>query len=253
MAHELYFCKIVPGFLDKTRFNVTTLQLLDALTVALTESDAKTAKISLSVRIYMKIRELKDYTETRKQMIKDLDIIANFRALQKKGSFYIDRIIEKYDIGRGVINVRFSDDFYNALIQSPEVPYPSLLFRMNGKYNPNSFYFLRRIVEHKNMNAGKKNEDIISVKTLLTATPNLPSYEKVMATGGHVKKKIIEPFARDMNALSEVISWEYCHSNGKPLREYEKELAQTKGVEFYRSLFANCFVKTTHKERIDSE
>lgn len=89
MAHDLYFCKIVPGFLDKTRFNVTTLQLLDAITVALTESDAKTAKISLSVRSYMKIRELKDQKETRKQMIKGLDIIANFRALQKKEVFIL--------------------------------------------------------------------------------------------------------------------------------------------------------------------
>lgn len=127
------------------------------------------------------------------------------------------------------------------------------MFRLNGKRNPNSFYFLRRIVEKQTNERRKKNDGIIAVKTLLTATPNLPSYEKVMETDRHVKQRIIEPFERDMNALSEVVSWEYCHSNGIPLREYEKELAQTKGGEFYRSLFANCFVKTTHKERIDSE
>ena len=57
------------------------------------------------------------------------------------------------------------------------------------------------------MNIGKNNEDIISVKALLSDAPYIPSYEKVMKTGRQLNQRIIEPFERDMDALSETLCW----------------------------------------------
>ena len=91
--------------------------------------------------------------------------------------------------------------------------------------NPNSYNFLRKISEHKNMNAGKKNENIISVETLLSCANALPSYDEVMASDRHISSRIIEPFLRDMNALVPTLQWEFCKKNtGEMLSDDEVEL-----------------------------
>ena len=86
------------------------------------------------------------------------------------------------------------------------------------------------------MNCGKKNEDIISVKTLLDCAPCLPMYEEVMAGDKKVTHRIIVPFERDMEALGDVLSWEYCHSMGSPLTEEE-------AAHFCYYTFQNAMVK----------
>ena len=144
----------------------------------------------------------------------------------KKGQeqdFHDIRIIDSKGIRKGIINVSFGTAFYNILLSYPIMSYPSQLWTLNSKRNPNSFYLLRKIAEHKNMNIGKKNEDIIAVKTLLAVAPNLPSYEEVMETDRHLDQRIIQPFERDMNALEDTLTWTYCHSNNSPLTD--KELA----------------------------
>ena len=120
----------------------------------------------------------------------------------------------------------------------PVMPYPPQLYALNNKRNPNSFYFLRKIAEHKNMNVGKKNEDTISVKTLLSASPYLPAYKKVMATDRHLDTRIINPFERDMDALADTLKWEYCHRNGEPLSNEELS-------KFNYQLFKDCLIHTT--------
>ena len=105
--------------------------------------------------------------------------------------------------------------------RAKQIPYPSQLQTLNSKRNPNSYYFLRKIAEHKNMNVGKKNEDIIAVKTLLSVAPHIPTYEEVMQTSRALTRQIIEPFERDLDALEETLSWTYCHSNNTPLTDEE--------------------------------
>ena len=101
------------------------------------------------------------------------------------------------------------------------MPYPAQLQTLNSKRNPNSYYLLRKIAEHKNMNIGKKNENIIAVKTLLSVAPFLPTYEEVMETGRQLDQRIIKPFERDMDALETTLSWHYCHSLDQPLTDEE--------------------------------
>lgn len=218
----------IPDFTELTGFKTSTYQLLDALTVKLTETGAKSPVVALSLEEYMKKRGLKDKKEARKQATDDLETLFNatisFKEKRKKGKeqdFHDIRIIDSKGIKKGIINVSFGTAFYNILLGYPVMPYPAQLWTLNGKRNPNSFYLLRKITEHKNMNRWKKNEDIIAVKTLLAVAPNIPSYEEVMAGNKHITERIITPFERDMDALEATLKWHYCHSNNTPLTDEE--------------------------------
>lgn len=218
----------VPDFTELTGFKTSAYQLLDALTVALTESGAKSPVVALPLEEYMEKRGLKDKKEARKQVTDDLETLFNatisFKEKRKKGQeqdFHDIRIIDSKGIRKGIITVTFGTAFYNILLGYPIMPYPAQLWELNSKRNPNSFYLLRKIAEHKNMNVGKKNEDIIAVKTLLAAAPYLPSYEEVMNTDRAISRRIIEPFERDMDALEDTLTWTYCHSNNTPLTDEE--------------------------------
>ena len=70
------------------------------------------------------------------------------------------------------------------------------------------------------MNLGKLNENVISVKTLIDACPNFPTYEDVMGGAGQISKRIINPFERDMDSLSPGISWEYQRESPKNYSDF---------------------------------
>lgn len=247
----------IPNFTELTGFKTSTYQLLDALTVALTEAGAGTPVVALSLEEYMEKRGLKDRKEARKQASDDLETLFNakisFKEKRKRGQqeedFHDIRIIDSKGIRNGIINVSFGTVFFGILSDYPIMPYPDQLFRLNGKRNPNSFYLLRKITEHKNMNSGKKNEDTIAVKTLLAVASGLPSKEEVMATGRQLTQRIIEPFERDMNALEDTLTWEYCHSLTAPLTEEEIEQIKTQGMTY--EMFEGLLIKVTWKDYPD--
>ena len=222
------FIVTMPNFNTLTELKTSTHKLLDAITVAFTESGAKSHIVTLSLEEYMNKCELKDRKEARKQALADLETLFNARISFKEKRKneqdlnYMDiRLCEAVGIRNGIINFSISNTFYNILLGYPIMPYPSQLWKLSAKYNPNSYYLLRKISEHKNMNNGKKNEDVISVKTLLEATPVLPTYADVMESDRKVSSRIIDPFERDMNALDDTLVWQYCHRNNTPLTDEE--------------------------------
>lgn len=243
----------IPAFTVGTGLGLKTsaYQLLDALTVALTESGAKSPAVALSLEEYMAKRGLKDKKEARKQATEGLETLFNakisFTKKGKKGQpqdFHDVHLIDSKGIRKGVINVSFGSTFYNLLLGYTVMSYPAQLWTLNSKRNPNSFYLLRKIAEHKNMNVNKKNEDTIAVKTLLKVAPYLPSYDEVMQGNKNVTARIIDPFERDMDALSETLGWEYCHSNGEPLTQEEME-------NFNYDLFKDLLIRTAWRNYPD--
>lgn len=126
-------------------------------------------------------------------------------------------------IKNGIARVRFEYDVAEYLAKSFLMPYPQGLLGINGKQNPHSYYLGRKMVEHHNMNIADPNSNRISVRSLLQACPDIPSYETIMQGKKQVTDRIIEPFDRDMDALEEkygvLESWEYCNSKGAPLTE----------------------------------
>jgi len=210
----------------------STHQLVDALVLELTETGARSPTVILTVSEYMKQRGLRDRKEARKQLTADLAILTGYsltweesrgkETLPYAGISVTDNWIWA-DKQKTAIAFTFGHTFYQVLRGYPVMPYPQLLQRINAKRNPHSYYMGRKIAEHKNMNYGKKNEDLIAVKTLLESSPYFPSYDEVSKTDRHLDQRIITPFERDLNALDAILSWEYCHSMGKPLTDEEQQ------------------------------
>lgn len=205
----------------------STYKLLDALTVQFTESGAKSRHIQIPLSEYMNTCGLKDRKEARKQVQADLNTLGaaaltftdNSRGA--KNSFTRLNMFSVVQLGRDAIKASFTEEFYSLIIGYPVMPYPEELWRLNSRLNPNSYYLMRRISEHKNMNFDKSNADLISVTTLLKACPYIPTYKEVNAKDRAFTRRIIEPFERDLTACKNVFSWEYCHSNNEPLTDAE--------------------------------
>ena len=209
-----------------TGLKTTTHRLADALMIKFTEMGSKEQVVTLSLDEYMRLCELKNSTEMRKQVNADLKTLKNMRvsftkSSNREQSMQDIKLCSNVKIKNNIIFFTFSDEFFIVMKTMPVMPYPELLFRLNLKRNPNSYYFLKKISEHKKMNYFKKNADTLSVKTLLGCTPELPSYDEVVNSDRAVGRRIIEPFERDMNELSELLRWEYCHSNGTRLTDDE--------------------------------
>lgn len=243
----------IPNYAKLTGLKTSTYQLLDAITIALTETGAKSPTVVLSLQDYMERRGLKDRKEARKQITADLEVLLksslSWEEKRKGGSIpYAGvNITDSWiwaDAKKTAIVYTFGQTFYNVLLGYPVMPYPAQLQTLNSKRNPNSYYLLRRIAEHKNMNVGKANEDTIAIKTLLAVAPYIPSIEEVKAGNRNIVDRIITPFERDMDALEKTLSWSYCHSNGEPLTD-----AELQGFSY--ELFTSLMVKTEWKSYPD--
>lgn len=229
------FIFTISNYTQLKGLKTSTYQLLDALTTKLTESGAKSPTIVLSLKEYMERRKLKDRKGAINNIISDLEILKRASIAwdneqdDKKGEKKARRqrqygFINLADSGfykNGKITLTLAPTFFNMLLTYPIMPYPEELQRLSSRNNPNSYYLLRKIAEHKNMNIGKKNEDILSVKTLLSVSPYIPAFKEVMSGNRNINDRIIIPFERDMDALHNVLKWEYCNTNNTPLTEKE--------------------------------
>lgn len=239
-----------------------THKLLQALTLILTRSLPTGRRITadeinkkrgvlLTLDSYMELIGLKNTKDNRKDARKRLiSSLTNLYNISLKGSYQtytkgkdgkrvkdtanldarIADIKGDMDIS-GDIYFKFSFDYAEYLSQQYIMPYNLNAFKIDHRYNRNSWYFQYKLHTHHNMNRGASNSNIIAVKTLLEASPEAVDYESI-AGAGQITRRIIEPFERDMNALlppsendlgerrySVLSSWEYCNPKGEPLTE----------------------------------
>ena len=203
-------------------------QLLDAFIAETTLRGVREPTVTLALTDYMTLRGLKSRDVTLKQVNADLDLLSEIRLsfTQRNGkdecSFKNIRIGQRGKCVRGYIVFVFSEEFLGLLRSYPFMPVPKQLWTIRTSANPNSYFLLRQMLVSKNMNIGKANEDIVSVKKLLCACPSIPGIETVMDSGRAVGRRIFAPFERDMDALSETLTWQYCHYGGTPLTEKER-------------------------------
>lgn len=131
----------------------------------------------------------------------------------------------------GDIFFKFSYSYAEYLSRQYIMPYNINAFKIEPRYNRNSWFYQYKLHTHHNMNRGGGNSNIIAVKTLLEASPETIAYESI-AGAGEITRRIIDPFQRDMDALlppsendlgerrySVLSSWEYCNPKGEPLTE----------------------------------
>lgn len=197
---------------------------------------------------YMRLRGLKDRKEARRQVQADLEILYSLSMgwMENTGmgekSFDMTRVCYRAALSRsGIITMAFSPELANYLVNAYEMKLPELYWRINDKRNPNSSPLLWKISLHKKQNRGRPSEDIISVKVLLENAPDIPSYEEVQSTDRAHTRRIIEPLARDLDALSDVLSWEFCNARKAPLTP-----EQSQGMSYIT--FISLYVKFTWKQ-----
>ena len=224
----------IPFFATIAGLRTTTGQLFDILTRELTQTGAKSPTVYLSLTEYMEARGLKDRKEARKRMIEDLETLMQTSISGKERRGNKDVLYGQVNIAdswvwadkrKTKIAFTFGATLYQILLQCNIMPYPEQLLRIDSRRNPTGYVIGRKICELKNMNAGKDNENIIAVSTLLTAIADyIPTYDDIMQTSRHLER-IIDPFENGLNTpeLSELFSWEYCHAKGEPLTDAELE------------------------------
>ena len=195
--------------------------LLDSLMIAATENGLQDTLVTLPLRQYMDMRELSDEKEIRKQIKSDIDALERisfeYKGIGKQRGAWLKVSIAGGTVGQiknGDIIFRFNQDFFESFKVGAGNRYLYMYFprealQGNIRANPWKYWLARKISEHKRMNIGKPNEDVIGVQTLIDACPNFPTYEEVMRGNRNVTARIIDPFERDLDALSPTLSWEY--------------------------------------------
>lgn len=234
---------------------LATQKVLDTLVLSLTRilpynkalvegSVDKNREIELTLDAYMETCGLKDAKEARNQLnkaIKDIynesvDYIEQRYTTGKNGKRKLESTLwhshildatgidlSKPLVNNGKVKVKFVYDIAKMLLAGQIMPYPLALLKVNANANRHSFYLGRKLAEHHNMNYWKSNANIIGVKSLVEACPDLPSYDEVMRSAGkQVKQRIIDPFERDLMNLKEMgilASWSYCNPKEQPITD----------------------------------
>lgn len=215
----------------KNGISVSALKLLDILVIKATQMRLGDTLIKLQLKEFMRMRGLKDEKEARKQIKRDMDALDRVRFEYKgvgdnKRSWFKVSLSGGFSgIINGVIHYRFNEEFFASLrVNDAKYLYmhiPMNAFMLPDNHHPYSYYLARRIAEHKRMNHGKANEDIISVKTLLESCTNMVSYEG-LGEAKQVQLRIRGPFERDMNSLSDTIKWDYLLPSPETFEEFVK-------------------------------
>lgn len=211
--------------------------------ITATQNGLQSTLVKLPLREYMNMRGLKDEKETRAQVKRDIDALERvsfeYKGTGKQRGVWLKIHISGGTVGQiknGDIIFRFNQDFFDSFKVSEKTSYLYMYFprealQGNIRQHPHKYWLARQISTHKRMNLGKPNEDIIGVKTLIDACPNMPTYEDVMALNRNFLQHIIEPFERDMDALNETLSWHYNNSEEGP-QDYKTFMESTVKIQW---------------------
>lgn len=151
---------------------------------------------------------------------------------RKKNADYKDvRVLQSKGIRGGFINMRFSEDMAAYLVHAYLMQYPTALQALDER-NPRTYNVGYKLAYHhsNDNNRAKRTANIISVKALLEACGDMPTYEEIQASKnrGHWERLIKDPLEKALegNLQSGVITrWEYSNSKGKPLDEGQISIA----------------------------
>ena len=151
---------------------------------------------------------------------------------KKKDADYKDvRVLQSKGIRNGYINLRFSEDMAAYLVHAYLMQYPIALQALDER-NPRTYNVGYKLALHHSMdnNRAKGTANIISVKALLEACGDMPTFEEIQASSnrGHWERLIKDPMekALDANRSNGVItSWEYSNGKGVPLDESQVSIS----------------------------
>lgn len=241
------FYATFPTFMTNTGFRPSTSQLLDFLMVEFTEHGGENPHVVFPIKKYMEKKGIDSEESAIKLLKADLNALfdakISFKTKTKRGDrTYKDiRIISDRKITQDRICISFGYEFYGVVRDCSVMYYPAEIWKTDIQRNPNKYYFLRKLAEHKHLNKGKKNENIISVNSLLESSPNIPLIDEVRAGDRRIYDRIIKPFERDMNAIQS-IKWEYgYHDTPKTIITLSQEKVNNRAKKDFET-FKNLLI-----------
>ena len=200
----------------------------------------------ISVREFMKIRNLKDYKTASEQLnsgLKELShtVISWEEERRTKDGKKVKLppftlpLIAAVDEGEsyiknGVAYFTLTMPYAKFLAQASLNYYATKLLEVDLKYHPHAYYIGNALVDMANMKKsqtkkkGTREPYRIKVSTLIAEDPNLPDYETVK----DYKNRIKNPFENDLDYLRDKLgvidSWKYTLQHGVVLTEAEKSV-----------------------------
>lgn len=246
------------GCFNTAKYNVSTRILLDYLLMrfseilpfgrgATPETVFKTSTVTVTLDEFMAMRGLKDKKNARIQFRETAHTLLNvgmrfdYTIKHRKGRKTIEerarvdgylfittisiRTGDEDPLRNSRITFRINYDFVYYLCNRSIMPVDVKMFAINPHKNPHSYNIMRKLTEHYDYNATKKNEPVrISVRAILEYCPELLNLDEV--NDRHQAQLIMKPIDRDLNALEDtysLIKHQYSHSKGKTLTDDELE------------------------------
>lgn len=216
--------------LDKTKeFELapSTLQLLLYILVKASalNLDEQIRYININLSEYLALRDNENPVSARRKINKDLSRLLSlhirFEDINYKDkksnlvSFHMNLFSSISKFKGGEIQIALTEEFIKYYNTLPKMYLPTKIFEIDTRYNPNAFYILWELAYLYNIN--KKNKDranMVLVKTLLNYCPKIPKKFREIKLSGQQYQRIIHPFERDMQTLSNIIDWYYMDALG---------------------------------------
>ena len=249
------FKVFIEKYSNKKTLKVGVVKLLDILAIKLTKSnhykakDANTLKrtVTFSLDEYMTYLDIKDVKDARKRLKEALDTLYSIsleweeKSRSEVKNYTKMRICESQGINRGIASFTFTADMANYLNQAYIMQYPLELLAISER-NPNAYPIARKLALHHSIdnNHKKGTANIISVAKLLEVAPEIPNIEAVRRVNGSWSERIRGALEKALDALEDIVSWEYSNSNSVPLTDKQLELSD---YETFIKLFVKFDIK----------
>lgn len=199
--------------------------LFDVLLHKFTQTHSQS--IELPLKEYAELRGLSgtanNLKDLRKEVVSDLEALAaiSYRCKEKIKGKLIDSGIIKINGGtalikNGVIRWNYNADLIPVLEKLPPADYSKETLKADPRTN--QYYFSRYLDINYRRNEGKDRVNVISIKTLLSKTPNIPRIEEIKKSRQSAKHKIITPFFRDLDNI-ERLDYYIIDENGQEISD----------------------------------
>lgn len=194
---------------------------------------------SASIAVPLRDLAIRKKRSTSKQAIQKLrnEVLEQMEELKPLGYRCRERINGKWvDSGKidinggtavivnGVIYWNFNQDLYQRLRLYAPTDYPRELWSVDPRTN--QYFFGRYIAQNRRLNEGKPGRNRIQIRTLISKTPNLPSYDEVMNGNRDVSGRIIRKTFADLDAL-ECLFYDVYTADGQRVENPEEMNYQT--------------------------
>ena len=182
-----------------------------------------TEKIDFSVKDYMVRCGLKDRKQARKQMERALFALLAVVYTSQRGRA---AILDSYEMHHGRVYLVLNQGFIDEMEKQNYFLLPMEYFTLDRQKYNYAPALLHYMVMLKYFNEKKTNRNRISIRSLL-AHGKFPSIQAVRATSNNsIKGRIVEPFFRNLNALSAVARFKFYDERGNKLTQQEVQALQ---------------------------